>query len=125
MTLFVVPRGRESEKWGRKTRDSCSREAALETTQPPRRWFLPWSRRLVGVRVLKTRFTLRGVSLELAEECGDGVDYSLLLVFSEFREDGQSQDLVGGAFGLRKVAGLVAEAAECVLQVQGHRVVDF
>jgi len=61
----------------------------------------------------------------LAEEFGDGVDYGLLLVFAEFREDGQGEDFAGGALRLREAAFSISETFQRVLHVERDGVVDL
>ncbi len=55
----------------------------------------------------------------------DGGDDGFLLIQAEFGVKRQGQDFGGGALGLGKIAGLVAEVFERGLQVQRDRVVDF
>ena len=49
----------------------------------------------------------------------------MLLVFAEFREDGQRQHFAGGAFGFREISLFVPEGFEGFLKMQRDGVVDL
>src|SRR4051812_20331518 len=58
-------------------------------------------------------------------EVGNPGDYGLLLGGRKVRKDRERERLFRGALALREIALSVAERAEAVLKVEGHRVVDF
>jgi len=58
-------------------------------------------------------------------EPGDGFDYAVLFFVGEFRVNRQGENFEAGFFGDWKLAGVVAQMFERVLQVQAEGVVDF
>ena len=67
---------------------------------------------------------LAATARNLPERAPDGVGHSGLLLWRDLRVQRQRQQLSGGSLGDREVAGPVAKAPECWLQVNGHWVVD-
>ena len=63
--------------------------------------------------------------LELAQKLRDGRHHRLLLVFAQLGEDGQGQDFASRTLGFREAAFGIAQALQCVLQVQRDGVVDL
>lgn len=60
----------------------------------------------------------------VADEVGDGFGYAGELGGAELWIHGEGQDFLGGVFGVREIAGVVAQGGVQRLEVQGHGVVD-
>lgn len=61
----------------------------------------------------------------LTQKLRDSINHGLLLVFTEFGEDGQRQHFAGSALGFRKAAFDIAKRFQGLLQVERDGVVDF
>ncbi len=75
-------------------------------------------------RELSNAFGLNRRLVRMIER-GDGFDYAVLFFVGEFRVNRQGENFEAGFLGDGKLAGLVAQMFERVLQVQAEGVIDF